>query len=169
MAITIPKPKIPVIDVSMNSVTYGNGGNVSVPQFSVNWNALGGIFDSPTVLDTAGNGLQGVGEAGPEAVLPLDTLWVRMKEIVSQAVRENSGTSMIDALVEKLRSIGGGGTGQPRTELACTGGMTIQWAPVYNLYGSAGKEDVGKADGMSQAEFEKRMRQWEKDNRRKKL
>ena len=169
MSITIPKPKIPVIDVSMNSVTYGNGGNVSVPQFSVNWNALGGIFDSPTVLNTAGNGLQGVGEAGPEAVLPLDTLWVRMKEIVSQAVRENSGTSMIDALVEKLRSIGGGGTGQPRTELAGTGGMTIQWAPVYNLYGNAGKEEVAEADGMSQAEFEKRMRQWEKDNRRKKL
>lgn len=169
MSITIPKPKIPVIDVSMNSVTYGSGGNVSVPQFSVNWNALGGIFGSPTVLNTAGNGLQGVGEAGPEAVLPLDTLWIRMKEIVSQAVKENSGMSMIDALVEKLRGIGGGGSGQPKAEFAGTGGMTIQYAPIYNLYGSAGKEEVAEADGMSQAEFEKRMRQWEKDNRRKKL
>lgn len=169
MSITIPKPRLPVIDVSSDSVAYGNGGNVSVPRFSVNWNALGGIFNSPTVLSTPGNGLQGVGEAGPEAVLPLDTLWDKMKEIVAQAVRANSGASVVDMLVEKLKGIGNGGSGRAEAELAGTGGMTVHWNPTYNLYGSAGKEEIMEADGMSQAEFEKHMKQWEKDNRRRKL
>lgn len=40
----------------------------------INWNAEGGIFDRPTVL-------QGVGEAGAEAVIPLDKFWRKMDAI----------------------------------------------------------------------------------------
>lgn len=43
----------------------------SVPRLSVSWNAKGGIFNKPTIFDTA-SGLQGVGEAGPEAIIPLN-------------------------------------------------------------------------------------------------
>lgn len=39
----------------------------SVPKFSISWYAQGGIFDSPTIA--------GIGEAGPEAVVPLDKFW----------------------------------------------------------------------------------------------
>ena len=39
----------------------------SVPKFSVSWYKQGGIFDSPTIA--------GIGEAGPEAVVPLDKFW----------------------------------------------------------------------------------------------
>lgn len=42
----------------------------SVPKLKVNWNAFGGIFSEPTIFNTHA-GLQGVGEAGPEAILPL--------------------------------------------------------------------------------------------------
>ena len=38
-----------------------------VPHLAVDWYAKGGIFDSPSII--------GVGEAGPEAVVPLDRLW----------------------------------------------------------------------------------------------
>ena len=41
-----------------------------VPKLSVNWNAKGGIFNKPTIFNTSA-GLQGVGEAGREAILPL--------------------------------------------------------------------------------------------------
>lgn len=167
MTITIPKPKIPVINVSTSSVAYGDGGSVSVPNFSVSWNALGGIFDQPTIFNTPA-GMQGVGEAGPEAVLPLDTLWAKMKEILNEAIAASGGASLIDAFIEKLKGIGtGGGGGQP--ELAGAGGPTIQYSPVYNLYGSAGKEEIAEADRMSQAEFNKLMKQYEKDQQRRKL
>ena len=170
MTITIPKPRIPVISVSTSSVSYGDGGSVSIPQFSVNWNALGGIFDAPTVLNTPGNGLQGVGEAGPEAVLPLDTLWSQMKSILTDAMQRNSGASIIESLLQRLQGItsgGGGGDGGP--ELAGAGGPSISYSPTYNLYGNATKDDAVEAERLSQAEFNKMMKQWQKENSRTKF
>ena len=167
MTITIPKPRIPVISVSTNNVSYGDGGSVSVPQFSVNWNALGGIFDAPAVMNTS-QGLQGAGEAGPEALLPLDTLWTQMRSILTDIInRSSGGGGVIDTLLQRLQGIGGegGGTdGMP--QLAGAGGPTIQYSPVYNLYGSAGKDEVAEADRLSQEEFNKMMKQWERDNKR---
>ena len=168
MTITIPKPRIPVISVSTNSVSYGDGGSVSVPQFSVNWNALGGIIDQPTIFNTSA-GMQGVGEAGPEAILPLDTLWAKMKEILNEAIAASGGASLIDAFIEKLKGIGTGGGGQGTPELAGAGGPTIQYSPVYNLYGSAGKDEIAEADKLSQAEFNKLMKQYERDQQRRRL
>lgn len=46
----------------------------SVPKLNIDWYAKGGIFTSPTLL-------AGVGEAGPEAVLPLDRLWKEMEKL----------------------------------------------------------------------------------------
>ena len=46
----------------------------SVPKLNVDWYAKGGIFTSPTLL-------AGVGEAGPEAVLPLSKLWQQMEKM----------------------------------------------------------------------------------------
>lgn len=45
----------------------------SVPKLSIDWYKDGGIFASPTVFSGVG-----VGEAGPEAVLPLKKLWDEM-------------------------------------------------------------------------------------------
>ena len=47
----------------------------SIPKFSVSWYKQGGIFDSPTIA--------GIGEAGPEAVVPLDTLWKKLDKIAA--------------------------------------------------------------------------------------
>lgn len=47
----------------------------SMPKISVSWWKTGGIFDSPSVI--------GVGEAGPEAVVPLDKLWDKLDNIAA--------------------------------------------------------------------------------------
>lgn len=44
--------------------------NKTVPHLSVDWYKTGGIFDGPSVI--------GVGEAGPEAVVPLDKFWDKL-------------------------------------------------------------------------------------------
>ena len=45
----------------------------SVPKIAVNWYKTGGIFDSPTIA--------GIGEAGPEAVVPLDKFWKKLDNL----------------------------------------------------------------------------------------
>lgn len=49
----------------------------SVPSVSVSWYKTGGIFDSPSIV--------GIGEAGPEAVVPLDKLWDKLDKIAESA------------------------------------------------------------------------------------
>ena len=48
-------------------------GLSGVPKFTVNWNAEGAIFNKPAIFNTP-YGLQGVGEAGAEAIAPIDKL-----------------------------------------------------------------------------------------------
>ena len=45
-----------------------------VPKFSVDWYAKGGILNGPTIFGMNGNTALGGGEAGKEAVLPIDLL-----------------------------------------------------------------------------------------------
>jgi hypothetical protein len=65
--------KIPHISVTKGSPPYGLGGKGKLPHFNVDWYKKGGIFSSPTIA--------GIGEAGPEAVVPLDTLWKKLDAI----------------------------------------------------------------------------------------
>ena len=62
-------PKLSITG-SLNPVKWLTEG---LPKLNVKWNAEGGIFDSPTIFGTQ-YGLQGVGEAGPEAIMPLSKL-----------------------------------------------------------------------------------------------
>lgn len=71
MKLKIPKislPKMPKFSLKGNFSLKPP----SVPKIGVNWNAEGGIFRRPTIFNTANAGLQGVGEAGAEAILPLN-------------------------------------------------------------------------------------------------
>lgn len=61
----------------------------SIPKVSVSWYKTGGIFDSPTIA--------GIGEAGPEAVVPLDKLWNKLDNIAAAAASGDSPTIMINA------------------------------------------------------------------------
>lgn len=79
LKLRIPKPHIP--NISVDWKTIGSGKlKIKIPKIS--WNAKGGIFTKPTLL---GNN-QGVGEAGPEAVLPLKLLWDRFDSMADSIV-----------------------------------------------------------------------------------
>lgn len=65
--------KLPHFNVSGGEAPWGIGGKGSLPKISVDWYAKGGIFDSPTIA--------GIGEAGAEAVVPLDKFWKKMDKI----------------------------------------------------------------------------------------
>ena len=91
--LTIPKPKIPKISVSGGKAPFGIGGKGSLPSFHVSWAASGGIMNRPTLF--------GGGEAGPEAILPLDPFWKRLDQMADNIV---SGVATVAAA-----NAGGGG------------------------------------------------------------
>lgn len=53
----------------------------SVPHFGIDWYKKGGIFTKPTIFNTP-YGMKGVGEAGAEAVLPID----RLSDLMAKAM-----------------------------------------------------------------------------------
>lgn len=53
---------------------------LKVPKISVDWYANGGILNSPTIFGQNGNSFMGGGEAGKEAVLPIELLKTYMRE-----------------------------------------------------------------------------------------
>ena len=76
--------KLPHFSLKWSSKDFGPLGTIKYPT-GINfdgWWAKGGIFDSPSVI--------GVGEAGPEAVVPLDKLWNKLDRIA-----EGSGSPTI--------------------------------------------------------------------------
>lgn len=74
---SLPKLKVPKFAITPSGWSIGDLLKGSIPKLSVNWNALGGVFDKPTVFGY-GDSLQGIGENGAEAVVPLEnnTEWL---------------------------------------------------------------------------------------------
>lgn len=69
---SLPKLKMPHFSVSgsANPIDWLSKG---LPKISVDWYAKGGIFTEPTIFGT-NSGWKGVGEKGPEAILPINKL-----------------------------------------------------------------------------------------------
>ena len=91
--------KIPKISVSGGKAPFGIAGKGSLPSFSVKWNGEGAVFDQPTIFSTR-QGLQGVGEAGKEAVAPITVLQGYVRDAVQQ---ENQLLGKI--LIEQFRAL----------------------------------------------------------------
>ena len=86
--------KVPHIDIGSKSVTVGDK-TVTVPTFNVSWYAKGGIFDSASLI--------GVGEAGPEAVVPLDRFWEEIRNSNATTDRILTQQSqLLGAILEEL-------------------------------------------------------------------
>ena len=92
--------KIPKISVSGGKAPYGIAGKGKLPSFDVKWNAEGGILTKPTIFGMAGNTLLGGGEAGDEAIAPIDLL----QEYIRAAVQAKDN-ALIDTLVEQNRML----------------------------------------------------------------
>lgn len=83
-------------------------GLKGIPSFSVNWNALGGVFDKPTVFSYGGS-LQGIGEDGAEAVVPLENNlgWLdKIAGMLSQRIGSTPVVLQVDNKVLARTTIG---------------------------------------------------------------
>lgn len=73
----LPKIKTPSFGIKPAGWSVGDLLKGVIPKLSIKWNAQGGVFDRPTIVPY-GNTLQGLGEAGAEAIVPLEknTEWL---------------------------------------------------------------------------------------------
>lgn len=97
--ISFPKIKLPHFSVSGGEAPWGIMGMGSMPKISVSWYARGGVVNRPSLI--------GAGEAGAEAVVPLERnkMWLRR---------------VAQDMLEELQAAGGSGAGSifnssPRT------------------------------------------------------
>lgn len=86
---SLPKLKMPHISIS-GSFSIDPP---SVPKFAIDWYARGGVFDSPTLFNSA-SGLGALGEDGAEAVVPLENNlgWLnRLADMLDERMSGRSG------------------------------------------------------------------------------
>lgn len=81
---SVGKPHIPLPHFSINPPGWKLGDLLkgTMPKLGISWYAKGGIATGPSIA--------GVGEAGHEAILPLNPFWKKMDQII-EATRSGSG------------------------------------------------------------------------------
>jgi hypothetical protein len=72
----------------------------SVPKLSISWYKEGGIFTKPTLFNTP-FGFKGVGEAGAEAVLPIN----KLEGYIANAVEKTQNVVNLDKLVSAIEDL----------------------------------------------------------------
>lgn len=93
--VSLPKIKLPHFAIKPKGWKLGDLLEGVIPSLGIDWYAKGGIFNSPSVI--------GVGEAGPEAVLPIEKL---------QAMINAANSQLAAALITAMQTANSGGSGQ---------------------------------------------------------
>lgn len=113
-SISWPHIPLPHFSISPAGWTVGDLLQGSIPSLNIAWYAKGGIFTKPTLFPTA-NGFNGVGEAGAEAVLPIETLRGYIVDAMAEGVREaqvaykdsnsaKANSGMVNALMSAIQN-----------------------------------------------------------------
>ena len=76
---SLPKIKLPHFKITGSFII----NPPSTPNFGVEWYKNGGIMKRPTMFGMNGTNAMVGGEAGAEAILPLDMLWSKLAQILS--------------------------------------------------------------------------------------
>lgn len=91
--------KIPHITLSGGEAPWGIMGKGKLPSFNVEWYKTGGIFNKPNII--------GVGEAGSEAVVPLEKFWKKIDKLNGTTINMNitvNGAESPEAWARKFAS-----------------------------------------------------------------
>lgn len=124
--------------------------------------AAGGVFTSPTVIPSINGANHLVGEAGAEAILPLNSLWNNLSNTFNPnfSVMSNRIAELANKIESENKGDGNYNNGDT---------PTIVFSPQIIIQGNADKNDVKEAVKMSQTEFERFMNEYLKKKKRIRL
>lgn len=97
-----PNVPMPKFAVTPSGWKIGDLLKGSIPKLTIKWNKDGAIFTKPTIFNTT-SGLQGVAEAGAEAILPLERLRGYIENAVENVMNRLNLNPLVEA-IEKLAS-----------------------------------------------------------------
>lgn len=100
---TITWPKIPMPHFSLKPKGWKIGDLLqgSIPTLGIDWYAKGGIMTRPTIFGMNGNRLMAGGEAGPEAILPID----RLEGYIYNAIDRKMGAMNLQHLADAIEDL----------------------------------------------------------------
>ena len=95
-----PHIPLPHFSISPSGWKIGDLLEGVIPSLGIQWYAKGGVLNQPTAFGINGNNLMVGGEAGPEAVAPIEVL---QKYIAEAVAAQNAG--LVDVLQKILAAI----------------------------------------------------------------
>lgn len=84
--LSLPKIKLPHFSISGKLSV----NPPSVPKFKVDWYKQGGVMTEPTIFGMNGSHLMAGGEAGDEAILPIDNFYDNLNKFLGERLSNNS-------------------------------------------------------------------------------
>ena len=137
--------------------------NVSVNS-SATQHAAGGIFSKATLLPSVNGANHIVGEAGPEAILPLQALWDNLSATITPGF--TTINDKLNVLANKLLTNGSANSSSDNGAVAGSNQPPIVFSPQITIQGNASREDVEDALTMSQQQFEQMFERMMKQRKR---
>lgn len=98
--VSLPKIKLPHFSIDPEGWKLGDLLEGVIPKLGIDWYAKGGVMEEPTVFGMNGSRLMAGGEAGPEAIAPIDVL----QGYIAQAVAAQN-TALVAVLQQILEAI----------------------------------------------------------------
>lgn len=122
---TLPKLKLPHFNISGKFSL----NPPSVPHFGIEWYKKGGIMDRPTAFGINGDKVMAGGEAGQEAILPLEPFYTRLTQIL-----DSRFTNVAQRIIVEMPIYVNGN--YTETEIAEIAAKGISRAKKYNARGA---------------------------------
>ncbi len=137
-----PKIPMPHFSVSPSGWTIGDLLKGSIPRLGIQWYAKGGILTRPTLfgVDSASGKLMAGGEAGREAVAPIDTLTGYVRDAVR--AETSAAADRMETLVDMLADF------LPRVIAGMERPITLDTGALVSGIGSAMDSELGNINRM---------------------
>lgn len=93
--VELPKIKLPHFGITPKGWKIGDLLKGSIPKLGIDWYAKGGVFEKPTAFGMNGNNVMVGGEAGAEAIVPLEKNTEWLDKIADRLASRGSKTPIV--------------------------------------------------------------------------